>query len=189
MSTNRLEAFTDAVIAIIMTIMVLDLRAPKGNDLAALTPMASILSSYVLSFVLLGIYWNNHHHMLHGAQRVSGKVLWANLHLLFWLSLIPFATQWMGDNHFSSGPVAFYGIVQFCSAIAYYLLTLALVASEGPSSKIKQAVGSDLKGKISVVASAVAIPTAFFLPVISGLIYVGIAMTRLIPDRRFEKKI
>src|SRR5512145_1077876 len=161
MDKGRLEAFSDGVIAIIITIMVLEMKAPHGTDLAALYPMFSVFLSYVLSFVYLGIYWNNHHHMLHVTELVSGSILWANLHLLFWLSLIPFVTGWMGENHFAPLPTAAYGVVMLAAAIAYWILQGTLIASEGQDSLLKAAVGSDWKGKLSPALYVLAIPAAF----------------------------
>src|SRR6187455_3090406 len=161
MTKNRLEAFSDGVIAIIITIMVLELRVPHGEDLATLTPLWPVFLSYVLSFVYVGIYWNNHHHMLHACTRVNGATLWANLHLLFWLSLFPFVTGWMGENHFAPVPTAVYGAVMLAAALAYYILQSAFIADEGPSSRLASAVGRDMKGKLSPALYAAAIPLAF----------------------------
>ncbi len=187
MSKNRLEAFSDGVLAIIITIMVLELKVPHGTDLASLRPLLPVFLSYVLSFVYVGIYWNNHHHMFQAVRHVDGRVLWANLHLLFWLSLIPFVTGWMGENHFASLPVALYGVVLFSAGSAYYVLTRALVARHGSDSSIANALGNDFKGKASVMAYAVAIALAFFQPWMAGAIYVLVAVWWLIPDRRFER--
>ena len=187
MNKTRLEAFSDAVIAIIMTIMVLELRVPHGADLQALRPILPLFLSYVLSFVMLGIYWNNHHHMLHAAEHVTGGVLWANLHLLFWLSLIPFTTGWMGENHFESLPTAIYGVVLLMSAIAYTILQRTIIAGHGESSKLARAVGSDFKGKLSMLLYVASIPLAFVQEFISDAIYVAVALIWLIPDRRIEK--
>jgi len=162
MKTNRLEAFSDGVIAIIITIMVLEMKVPHGENLESLVPVIPVFLSYVLSFVYLGIYWNNHHHMLHTTQRVSGSILWANLHLLFWLSLIPFATGWMGENHFAHAPAALYGVVLLMAAIAYYILQTMIIALQGPDSILKKAIGGDWKGKLSPVLYAIAIPLAFW---------------------------
>jgi uncharacterized membrane protein len=189
MSTNRLEAFSDAVIAIIITIMVLELTVPKGQSLAALGPLLPIFSSYVLSFLYLGIYWNNHHHMLQATETVTGPILWANLHLLFWLSLFPFATAWMGENHFASTPSALYGAVLLMAAIAYYILQQLIIASQGESSLLKKAVGSDWKGKASPLLYVVAIPLAFWSPWISMGVYTFVALIWLVPDRRIERAI
>ena len=186
MTTTRLEAFSDAVIAIIMTIMVLELRAPHDASLAGLRPLLPVLGSYALSYVFLGIYWNNHHHLLHAAQHVDGRVLWANLHLLFWLSLIPFVTAWMGENHFTTWPVALYGAVLLLAGIAYYILVRTLLASHG-NQLLAAALGSDFKGKISIVGYSVAIPLAFVRPSIAFFLYVLVAIMWLIPDRRIER--
>jgi TMEM175 potassium channel family protein len=183
-----MEAFSDGVIAIIITIMVLELRPPHETSLAGLRPLLPVLGSYVMSFIFLGIYWSNHHHLLHAAQHVDGRSLWANLHLLFWLSLIPFATAWMGENNFSQWPVALYGMVLLLAAIAYTVLVRALLATQG-NSLLAEALGSDFKGKISMVIYAVAIPLAFVKPWAACLIYVGVAVMWLIPDRRIERNI
>ena len=188
MTTTRVEAFSDAVIAIIMTIMVLELRAPHDASLQALRPLLPVLGSYVLSFIFLGIYWNNHHHLLHAAREVNGAVLWANLHLLFWLSLIPFATAWMGENHFTTWPVALYGCLLLLAGIAYTILVRALLASHG-NALLAAAVGSDFKGKISIVGYVVAIPLAFVRPLIAYLLYILVAIMWLIPDKRIERKM
>jgi uncharacterized membrane protein len=188
-SKNRLEAFSDGFFAVIITIMVLELKAPHGSDLAALRPLWTHLSSYVLSFIFLGIYWNNHHHMLHLTTRVSGNILWWNSHLLFWLSLVPLATDWMGETHFEPLPVALYGAILFCAGVAYTLLQRAIIVAEGPHSKLKQAVGADEKGKLSAALYAAAIPLAFVRPWISGIIYVLVALIWFIPDRRIESRL
>jgi uncharacterized membrane protein len=184
-----MEAFSDGVIAIIITIMVLELRPPHEVTLASLRPLTPVFLSYLLSFVFLGIYWNNHHHLLHAAAHVDGRVLWANLHLLFWLSLIPFATAWMGENHFGSWPVALYGIILLLAAIAYSILVQILLKLNGPDSLLARALGSDFKGKISMVIYLVAIPLAFVRPWIACAIYVMVAVSWLVPDRRIERKI
>jgi len=189
MGKGRLEAFSDAVIAIALTIMVLELRVPHGTDWSALRPLVPAMSTYVLSFVFLGIYWNNHHHMLHAADRVDGVILWANLHLLFWLSLFPFVTGWMAENHFAPVPTAAYGIVLLCAAIAYTMLQLAIVRLHGPGSKLAAAVGAGLKEKVSVGSYVAAIPMAFFDPRISLALYVLVAVLWLIPDRRIERQL
>ena len=186
MRTGRIEAFSDGVIAIIITIMVLELKVPHGADLAALTPLWPVFLSYVLSFVHLGIYWNNHHHMLHTMRTVTGAILWANLHLLFWLSLVPIATAWMGSNHFAPLPTALYGIVLLMAAIAYFWLQQLIIASQGAHSVLKKAVGGDWKGKLSPIAYAIAIPCALWVPWIALSIYVVIALIWLVPDRRIE---
>jgi uncharacterized membrane protein len=189
MTKGRLEAFSDGVIAIIITIMVLELRIPHGADLSALFPLASVFLSNALSFVFLGIYWNNHHHLLQAAKHVDGRVLWANLHLLFWLSLTPFVTGWMGENQFAPGPVALYGVVLLFSAIAYFILTQTLLAIHSKDSVLATALGSDFKGKISVVIYAVAIAVSFVNSWIAGAMYVMVAIMWLVPDRRIEKTL
>ena|SRR5579871_1694954 len=187
MGKGRLEAFSDGVIAIIITIMVLELRIPHGTGIADLIPVMPVLLSYMLSFLLVGIYWNNHHHMLHAAHHVNGRILWANMHLLFWLSLVPFTTGWIGENDFAATPVAVYGAVQLMAAVAYLILALALVAVEGRESKLAIALGKDRKGKISVALYVIAIPLAFLSPWIALALYVTVAVIWLIPDRRIEK--
>jgi uncharacterized membrane protein len=189
MGTNRLEAFSDGVIAIIITIMVLELKAPHEPTLAALRPLWAVLASYVLSFVNVGIYWNNHHHMLHVTHHVDGRILWANLHLLFWLSLVPFTTAWMGENHFASAPQAVYGVVLLMAGLAYLILQRAIIKREGPDSLLARAVGRDVKGKISPLAYIAAIPLAFVSPWLSGALYVAVAVMWLVPDRRIEHAI
>ena len=189
MSQGRLEAFSDGVIAIIITIMVLEMKVPHGADLAALRPLIPAFLSYVLSFTFVGIYWNNHHHLLHATRHVNGRILWANLHLLFWLSLIPFVTHWMGETHFAAWPVALYGAVMLFAGFAYYLLTRALVAHHGKGSTIATAVGRDFKGKVSLVIYLVAISLAFENAWISCALYVLVAVIWLIPDRRIEKTL
>ena len=186
MTKGRLEAFSDGVIAIIITIMVLELSVPRGNDLPALRPLAPVLCAYVLSFVYVGIYWNNHHHLLHTVGRVDGLILWANSHLLFWLSLVPAATGWIGENLAAPLPTAVYGAVLLMPAIAYYLLQKAIMRTHGEHSVLARALGSDIKGKISPLLYAVAIPLAFVLPWLSIAIYVLVALLWLIPDRRIE---
>jgi uncharacterized membrane protein len=189
MSKGRLEAFSDGVLAIIITIMVLELKVPHGADPAALRPLIPVFVSYVLSFVMLGIYWNNHHHLLQVVQRVNGRVLWANLHLLFWLSLTPFATAWMGENDFAAWPVALYGVVMLLAGVAYFILTRALIACHGPDSALATAVGEDFKGKISLVLYALAIPLAFVKSWLAFTVYVLVAVLWLIPDRRMENVV
>ena len=189
MSKVRLEAFSDGVLAILITIMVLELKIPHGGDWAAMRPLLNVFLSYVLSFVYLGIYWNNHHHMLHVTRHVDGAILWANLHLLFWLSLIPFVTGWTGENHFAPLPMAVYGAVLFLAGVAYIILQHAIVAHEGPRSKLAAAVGSDAKGKLSMLLYAAAIPLAFVHRLIAAAIYVGVALMWLVPDRRIESKL
>jgi uncharacterized membrane protein len=184
-----MEAFSDGVIAIIITVMVLEMRAPHGADLAALRPLVPVLLSYLLSFIFLGIYWSNHHHLLQAVQHVNGPVLWANLHLLFWLSLTPFVTNWMGENGLAAWPVALYGVVLLCAAIAYFILAKSLVSLHGRHSPIAEALGRDFKGKISMVVYLVAIPVAFFRPWLACLLYVAVAIMWLVPDRRIEKTL
>jgi uncharacterized membrane protein len=186
MNTTRLEAFSDGVLAIIITIMVLELRAPHETSIMALRPLLPVLLSYLLSFVYIGIYWNNHHHMLHAAQRVNGGIMWANLHLLFWLSLVPFATGWMGENHFAAVPTALYGTILFMAAMAYWILQRAIMTEHG-NDLLTKAVGIDLKGKLSPVLYALAILAAFFYSWISQVIYVAVALIWLVPDRRIEQ--
>jgi uncharacterized membrane protein len=189
MHKSRLEAFSDGVIAIIITIMVLELRVPHGTDIAALAPLIPVFLAYILSFVYIGIYWNNHHHMLQAADHVNGAILWANLHLLFWLSLIPFVTAWMGENHYASVPIALYGAVLLMAAIAYNILCRALIALHGNESVLAVAIGSDRKGRLSVVLYAAAIPLAFASPALAGGLYVLVAIMWLVPDRRIERTI
>jgi uncharacterized membrane protein len=187
MGKGRLEAFSDGVLAIIITIMVLEMKVPHGEDLASLSPLLPIFLSYVLSFVYVGIYWNNHHHMLHTAHRISGAVLWANLHLLFWLSLFPFVTGWMGENHFAPLPSALYGFVLFMAGTAYWILARAIIAAEGVNSLLAKAIGKDHKGSLSVILYAVAIPLAFVNQWIAQALYVAVAVMWFLPDRRIEK--
>ena len=189
MDKGRLEAFSDGVLAIIITIMVLEMKAPHGATLSELRPLLSVFLSYILSFVYLGIYWNNHHHMLHITERVSGSILWANLHLLFWLSLIPFVTRWMGENHFAPAPTAIYGVVLLMAAIAYWVLQRLIVANQGRDSLLAVAVGKDLKGKLSPVLYTIAIPVAFVSQWIAGAIYVLVALIWLAPDQRIERTL
>jgi uncharacterized membrane protein len=186
MGKSRLEAFSDGVIAIIITIMVLELKVPRGESVDALAPLIPVFLSYVLSFVYVGIYWNNHHHMLHTSHKVTGPILWANLHLLFWLSLFPFATGWMGENHFAAAPSAFYGVILLMASIAYLILQQFIIASQGADSILKRAVGSDWKGKVSVTIYLVAIPAAFWAQWMSQGLYVLVALMWLVPDRRIE---
>ncbi|MGE5172530.1 MAG: TMEM175 family protein [Betaproteobacteria bacterium] len=187
MSKARMEAFSDGVIAILITIMVLELKAPQGTDATTLLPLVPAFLSYVLSFVFLGIYWNNHHHLLQAIKQVDGRVLWANLHLLFWLSLFPFVTAWVGENRFATEPVALYGVVMLGAAIAYFILTRTLIALHGRDSVLASALGKDFKGKVSVVLYVLAIPLAFANAWFSCAIYVAVAIMWLIPDRRIEK--
>src|SRR3989442_14723317 len=186
MTRGRLEAFSDGVIAIIITIMVLEMKVPHGSRLEDLAPLLPVFLSYVLSFVYVGIYWNNHHHMLHACTAVTGGMLWANLHLLFWLSLFPFATGWMGENHFTALPTALYGVVLLMAAIAYYLLEQAIILAQGQDSILRKAVGRDLKGKLSPVLYIVAIGATLRAPWIAEAIFVAVALIWLIPDRRIE---
>jgi uncharacterized membrane protein len=189
MPKTRLEAFSDGVLAIIITIMVLELKVPHGGDLAALKPLLPVFLSYVLSFVYVGIYWNNHHHLLSAAKHVSGGILWANLHLLFWLSLFPFTTGWMGENHLASTPTAIYGVVLLLAAIAYYILQRAIIAHQGRDSLLASAIGSDWKGKLSPVLYFIAIPLSFVNPLIATSLYGFVALLWLIPDRRIERAL
>ncbi|MEW6209610.1 MAG: TMEM175 family protein [Acidobacteriota bacterium] len=187
MSKGRMEAFSDGVLAIIITIMVLEMKVPHGVDLAALRPLIPVFLSYALSFIFLGIYWNNHHHLLQAVRRVNGRILWANLHLLFWLSLVPFATNWMGENRFAPLPVALYGAVLLLAAIAYFILTRALISHHGADSAIAVALGRDFKGKISIVFYVAAIPLSFVNSRLALALYILVAVMWLIPDRRIEK--
>ncbi|MGH9589782.1 MAG: TMEM175 family protein [Terracidiphilus sp.] len=189
MNKGRLEAFSDGVLAVIITIMVLEMKSPRGTNLSALRPVIPVFLSYVLSFLYIGIYWNNHHHLLHATQRVNGATLWANLHLLFWLSLVPFATDWMGENHFEPWPMAIYGIVLLLAGVAYFILTRALISLHGKSSALATSIGRDRKGEISIVIYAAAIPLAFVKPWIAGAGYVIVAVSWLIPDPRIEKRV
>jgi uncharacterized membrane protein len=189
MGKERLAAFSDGVIAIIITIMVLELKVPHGTELASLWPLWPVFLSYVLSFVYLGIYWSNHHHMLHATERVSGGVLWANLHLLFWLSLVPFVTAWMGENHFAAAPTALYGVVMLLAAITYWILLQTILAVQGPDSVLAAAVGRDFKGKLSPLLYLIAIPSASIREWIAGTLYVIVALMWLIPDRRIERRV
>jgi uncharacterized membrane protein len=186
MTKGRLEAFSDGVIAIILTIMVLELRPPKEADVAALVPLVSEFLSYLLSFVFLGIYWNNHHHLLQAARHVGGAVLWANLHLLFWLSLVPFVTSWMGASDFAPGPVAAYGVVLLLAGCAFTILVRTLIARNGPDSPLAKAIGRDRKGKLSVALYAAAVPLAFVAPYASCSLYALVEFIWLVPDRRIE---
>jgi uncharacterized membrane protein len=190
MTKSRLEAFSDGVLAIVITIMVLEAKVPHGDaSLAALWPIAPVLVSYVLSFLYIGIYWNNHHHMLHAAQKVDGRVLWANLHLLFWLTLVPFATGWMGENHFAAWPTVLYGVVLLLAAIAYFILARVLIAVNGRDSALARAIGRDAKGRISIVLYVAALPLAFLAGWIALAIYAIVAVIWLVPDRRIEKTL
>jgi len=187
MGKGRLEAFSDGVIAVIITIMVLEMKVPHGTDLAALVPSIPVFLSYVLSYVYTGIYWNNHHHMLHAVQHVNGRVLWANLHLLFWLSLVPFVTGWMSENHFAAVPVALYGVVLLMAGVAYYLLARSLVAQHGKDSALARALGKDVKGMVSMVVYAAAIGLSFWNPWVACALYVAIAVMWFVPDPRIER--
>jgi uncharacterized membrane protein len=189
MDTNRLEAFSDGVLAIIITIMVLEMKIPHGTDFDALWPLWPVFLSYILSFVYIGIYWNNHHHMLHAAQRVNGSIMWANSHLLFWLSLVPFATGWMGENHFAPAPTALYGVVLLMAAIAYWILQRALMREHGNDSLLAKAVGADLKGKLSPLLYLIAIISTFFQQWIAQALYVLVALLWLLPDPRIERTV
>jgi uncharacterized membrane protein len=189
MSKTRLEAFSDGVIAILITIMVLELKVPQGADWESLRHPLFTMLLYVLSFIYLGIYWSNHHHMFHAAQHVSGGVLWANLHLMFWLSLVPFVTTWMGENHFAALPTAIYGVVLLLAAVAYTILQTTIIKYEGRSSRLAQAVGSDLKGKLSMALYVSGIGLAFVHPLIADVLYITVAMMWLVPDKRIESRI
>ena len=189
MGKGRLEAFSDGVIAIIITIMVLEMKVPHGDDLAVLFPLFPVFLSYVLSFVYIGIYWNNHHHMMHSVQHVSGAILWANLHLLFWLSLFPFVTGWTGENHFASRPSALYWLVLFMAAIAYWILQKTIICNQGEGSLLAHAVGRDIKGKVSPLIYAAAIPLAFVESWLANGLYVLVALMWIIPDRRIERAL
>jgi uncharacterized membrane protein len=189
MSKGRLEAFSDGVIAILITIMVLELKVPHSPAWSALKPLIPVLSTYVLSFVYVGIYWNNHHHLLHATERINGKILWANLHLLFWLSLVPFVTGWMGENHLAPAPTAAYGAVMLAAGVAYLILQNLIVAHQKPDSKLREAFGRDLKGKLSAVFYSAAILAAFLQTWISAALYVTVALMWLIPDSRIERRM
>ncbi|HXV14662.1 MAG TPA: TMEM175 family protein [Candidatus Krumholzibacteria bacterium] len=189
MTKNRLEAFSDGVLAIVITILVLELKIPHGSEFGVLRPLVPVFLTYVLSFVYLAIYWNNHHHMLHTVYRVNGRILWANMHLLFWLSLVPFTTGWMGENHFASEPTALYGVVLLMAAVAYTILQREIVRAHGPESILAAAVGRDTKGKVSMLAYVAAIALAFVEQWISDGIYIAVALLWLVPDRRIESKL
>jgi uncharacterized membrane protein len=184
---NRLEAFSDGVLAIVITIMVLELKVPHGNTLDALAPLVPVFFSYALSFLYVGIYWNNHHHMLHATRHIGGGVMWANLHLLFWLSLLPFVTGWAGENHFAALPMAMYGLVLLMAAIAYWILQQQIIRHEGADSLLRKAVGRDLKGKLSPLIYLIAIAAVLVSPWISAALYVLVALLWLVPDRRIER--
>ncbi|MBF9224370.1 TMEM175 family protein [Hymenobacter ruricola] len=189
MHKGRLEAFSDGVLAIILTIMVLEIKVPHGADFAALKPLLPVVLSYVLSFIYIGIYWNNHHMMLAGTSKVSGGILWANLHLLFWLSLVPFVTGWMGENHFSRATLVMYGVVLLMSGLAYWILQNCIIAIEGPESVLARAVGRDFKGKASPLLYCLGIVASFWNPWAAGAVYVGIALMWLVPDKRIERTL
>jgi uncharacterized membrane protein len=189
MTKGRLEAFSDGVFAILITILVLELKIPHGADIEALAPILPVFLVYVLSFVYLGIYWSNHHHLLHTVTSVNGSILWANLHLLFWLSLIPFTTGWMGENHFAAAPTAVYGVMLLLAGLAYTILVRAIIAAQGAHSPLAAAVGKDMKGNISLVLYATAIPLAFVHPAIADTLYIIVALMWLVPDRRIEKRV
>ena len=189
MSKTRLEAFSDGVFAILITILVLELKVPHEADWAALTPLAPVFLTYVLSFIYVGIYWNNHHHLFHAVDGVNGRVLWANQHLLFWLSLIPFVTGWMGENHFAPLPTAIYGAVLLCAALAYYVLVRVIIAQQGPHSKLADAVGRDMKGVVSLILYVTGIAATLVHPGIAQAIFVVVALTWLVPDRRIERTL
>ena len=189
MGKNRLEAFSDGVIAIIITIMVLEMKVPHGDSMETLAPLLPVFMSYVLSFIYIGIYWNNHHHMLHTVTRVSGGILWANLHLLFWLSLFPFVTGWMGENHFAAAPSALYGGVLLAAAIAYFILQQTIIAEQGPESQLKTMVGRDWKGKLSPFLYLLGIVSTFFVSWVAQALYVLAALLWLVPDRRIERSM
>jgi len=186
MNRTRLEAFSDGVLAIIITIMVLEIRVPHGNNFEVLKPLIPVVVSYILSFIYLGIYWNNHHHMMHTVKNVTGSILWANLHLLFWLSLVPFVTGWIGENHFDPIPMALYGIVLLMAAIAYFILQTEIIRTQGEDSLLARAVGKDIKGKMSPIIYLLAIGSNFFSQWVSGALYVLVALIWLIPDKRIE---
>jgi len=187
MGKARLEAFSDGVLAIVITIMVLELKVPHGDSLMQLQPLLPVFLSYILSFIYIGIYWNNHHHMLHATRQVSGGILWANLHLLFWLSLVPFATAWMGENHFAAAPTALYGVVLLMAAVAYWILEQVIIANHGGDSVLAHAIGNEMKGKVSILLYAIAVPTAFVAQWVAGGLYILVALMWLIPDHRIER--
>ena len=189
MNTNRLNSFTDGVIAIIITIMVLEMKVPHGTELDDLKPILPVFLSYVLSFIYIGIYWSNHHHLLHATRRVSGGILWANLHLLFWLSLFPFVTGWMGENHFAAVPAALYGGVLLAAAVAYLILQQRIIAAQGPGSRLQAAIGGDWKGKLSPFVYALGIVSTLWRPGVALALYVVVALLWLVPDRRIEKSL
>jgi uncharacterized membrane protein len=186
MRKERLEAFSDGVLAIIITVMILEIKVPAGDKLDDLKPLIPVFSSYVLSFIYIAIYWNNHHHMMHTVKHVTGDILWANLHLLFWLSLVPFVTGWMGENHFASMPMALYGIILLMAAVAYYILQTRIISNHGPDSVLSRAIGKDFKGKISPILYVIAIGSSWISEWITGGIYILVALIWLVPDRRIE---
>ena len=187
MEKNRLEAFSDGVLAIIITVMVLEMKVPHGSDVGALRPLLPVFLTYVLSFLYLGIYWNNHHHLIKASRRVTGGIMWANLHLLFWLSLFPFVTGWMGENHFTPVPTALYGAILLLAAVAYYVLQSLIVADQGPDSRLAAAIGRDWKGRLSPLLYAAAIAVAFVAPWVAGGVYTVVALLWTIPDRRIAR--
>ena len=189
MKSNRLEAFSDGVLAIIITIMVLEMKAPEDVTIEALIPLLPVFISYLISFIYLGIYWNNHHHLLQITEKVNGKILWANLHLLFWLSLIPFATSWIGEHHIEFGPVAFYGFILLMSSFAYFILQATIIKHHDDDSALRIAIGKNYKGKLSVILYIIALALSYFLPIISVLLYVAIAGLWIVPDKRIEKNV
>jgi uncharacterized membrane protein len=189
MSKHRLESFSDGVLAVIITIMVLEMKVPHGGDVAALLPLLPVFVSYLLSFVFIGVYWNNHHHLLHAASHVTGRILWANLHMLFWLSLVPFVTGWMGENDFAALPVALYGFVQLMAGFAFFILAQSLVATHGRDSALAKAIGRDIKGKASLVVYLVAVPLAFVSSIAAFVLYVAVAAVWFVPDRRIERAV
>lgn len=189
MQKSRIEGFSDGVIAIIITVMVLELKIPRGSSLSDLTPLSSIVLCYILSFIYLAIYWSNHHHLFQAVKDVNGKILWANIHLLFWLSLIPFVTAWAGENHFANIPTSLYGFILLMAACAYFILTKTLIAEHGSDSLLAKAIGRDIKGKISIILYAIAILLALWFPIIAFLIYILVAIIWFIPDKRIEKKL
>jgi uncharacterized membrane protein len=187
MNKNRIEAFSDGVIAILITIMVLEFKVPNGNNCETILPLLPKLLAYILSFIYLGIYWNNHHHLFHAVKRINGKIMWANLHVLFWLSLIPFVTAWAGENNFASFPMIMYGVILFCNAIAYYTLQTIIINHHGKESDFALALGNDIKGKGSLVLYALGIGFANYYPIVSGSIYILVALIWLVPDKRIER--
>jgi uncharacterized membrane protein len=189
MGKSRLEAFSDGVIAVIITIMVLEMKVPHGTDIASLVPVVPVFLTYALSFVFIGIYWNNHHHLLHAVDGISGGILWANMHLLFWLSLVPFVTGWMGENHFAALPTAAYGVVLLCAGIAYFILVRTIIAQQGPHSRLAAAVGRDVKGIVSPIIYVVAICSTLVHPGVAQVLYALVALSWLVPDRRIERAL